>query len=82
MPRATTPKKGKSAATTTVTTEEGMVSTNGDQRNVTQDMNANREAIERRAWEIWKSEGCPEGRSEQHWLQAEAELTGTRNAPV
>ena len=32
-------------------------------------------AIANRAYFIWKSEGCPEGRSMSHWLQAEKELT-------
>ena len=33
-----------------------------------------RELIERRAWEIWKDEGCPEGREMDHWLRAEREI--------
>jgi len=32
-------------------------------------------AIAKRAWEIWNSEGCPEGRAEEHWLRAERELS-------
>lgn len=35
------------------------------------------DAIKQRAWEIWKNEGCPEGRELEHWLQAERELLGT-----
>ena len=27
-----------------------------------------------RAYEIWKTAGCPEGKSVEHWLQAEAEI--------
>lgn len=27
-----------------------------------------------RAYYLWQSEGCPEGRDEAHWFQAEAEL--------
>lgn len=30
--------------------------------------------IEKRAFEIWQREGCPEGQSETHWRQAEAEI--------
>ena len=33
-----------------------------------------REAIAARAQEIWEEEGRPEGRAEEHWLRAEAEL--------
>ncbi|MEO7932441.1 MAG: DUF2934 domain-containing protein [Chthoniobacterales bacterium] len=33
------------------------------------------EEIGRRAYEIYLSEGCPEGRSHEHWLQAERELS-------
>jgi hypothetical protein len=32
------------------------------------------EMISARAHQIWLSEGCPEGRAEEHWLRAEAEL--------
>lgn len=31
-------------------------------------------AIQRRAYEIWLSEGCPHGRDQIHWLRAEAEV--------
>jgi hypothetical protein len=34
-----------------------------------------REEISRRAQEIWEDEGRPEGRAEEHWLRAEAEIT-------
>jgi DUF2934 family protein len=30
--------------------------------------------VTRRAHALWEAEGCPEGRSEDHWRQAEAEL--------
>ena len=30
--------------------------------------------ISRRAYEIWESEGRPEGRQRIHWLRAEAEF--------
>lgn len=32
------------------------------------------EAIRQRAYEIWVSEGCPNGRDCIHWLRAEAEF--------
>jgi hypothetical protein len=31
-----------------------------------------------RAWEIWQSEGCVEGRELEHWFQAERELAGRK----
>lgn len=30
--------------------------------------------IRRRAYEIWEALGQPEGRQEEHWIQAEAEI--------
>jgi len=30
--------------------------------------------IRRHAYEIWEREGRPEGRAEEHWRQAEADL--------
>ena len=33
--------------------------------------------IARRAHELWEQDGCPEGRSEQHWLEAEKQLRGS-----
>ncbi len=32
--------------------------------------------IQERAYQIWQEEGCPEGREQEHWLRAEAEITG------
>ncbi len=32
------------------------------------------EDISKRAFEIWEREGKPEGRGQDHWFQAEAEL--------
>ena len=34
------------------------------------------ERIQRRAYELWESEGRPTGREHAHWLQAESELPG------
>ena len=30
--------------------------------------------VQERAYEIWQNAGCPEGKSVEHWLQAEAEI--------
>ena len=38
---------------------------------VDQDLTAQ---IRQRAFQIWQSEGCPEGRERIHWLRAEAEV--------
>ena len=32
------------------------------------------ERVQRRAYELWESEGRPAGREHDHWLQAEREL--------
>lgn len=37
-------------------------------------MGDNDEAIRRRAYQLWESEGRPEGRHEDHWRQAQFEL--------
>ena len=34
------------------------------------------ERIAKRAYEIWQSSGRPDGRHQDHWLQAERELNG------
>ena len=34
------------------------------------------EEIAARAYRIWQQQGCPEGREEQHWSQAEQEILG------
>ena len=34
----------------------------------------NENQIRIRAWEIWKENGCPFGRDEEFWLQAEREF--------
>jgi len=33
-----------------------------------------RKAIELRAYYIWESEGCPDGKQQDHWALAEAEI--------
>ena len=37
------------------------------------------ERIQRRAYELWESEGRPAGREHAHWLQAESELGRARS---
>lgn len=32
--------------------------------------------IQERAYQIWEEEGRPEGREQEHWLRAEAEISG------
>jgi hypothetical protein len=34
------------------------------------------ERIKRRAYSLWEEEGRPEGRADEHWFRAEAELIG------
>lgn len=29
-----------------------------------------------RSYQIWEHEGCPDGKAQEHWLQAKQELTG------
>ncbi|HZD25678.1 MAG TPA: DUF2934 domain-containing protein [Alphaproteobacteria bacterium] len=42
---------------------------------------ADREKVIReRAYAIWQGEGCPNGRDQAHWLQAEQELAGRRRS--
>ena len=36
------------------------------------------EYIQRRAYELWESEGRPTGRDQAHWLQAESEIARAR----
>ena len=39
-------------------------------------MNDDREQwLQQRAYAIWETEGCPEGRHREHWQQAERELS-------
>jgi Protein of unknown function (DUF2934) len=42
------------------------------------------ERISRRAYELWEQEGRPEGRSEEFWARAQAEIEGpgTGTAPT
>jgi len=39
-------------------------------------MNDNREAIERKAYELWEAEGRPDGQHDLHWSRAEAMIAG------
>ncbi|MGA7676176.1 MAG: DUF2934 domain-containing protein [Rhizomicrobium sp.] len=36
--------------------------------------NPSEDEIRVRSYLIWEREGCPEGKSEEHWLRAKAEL--------
>jgi len=38
-------------------------------------MESRKEAIERRAYQLWQERGCPEGSSETDWYQAELQLS-------
>ena len=38
------------------------------------------ERIRRRAYELWQQEGRPEGRADDHWHRAEAQLRGEPEA--
>jgi hypothetical protein len=41
-----------------------------------------RDRIQRRAYELWESEGRPAGREHAHWLQAESEVSRARGLDV
>ena len=40
------------------------------------------EYIQRRAYELWESEGRPAGRDQANWLQAESEIARARSQRV
>ena len=40
------------------------------------------ERIQRRAYELWETEGRPEGRAHAHWYQAEMEITRAHSQRV
>ena len=39
------------------------------------DMESRRQQIAMLAYSLWQARGCPEGSSEQDWLQAEQQIT-------
>jgi len=41
-----------------------------------------RQAIEKRAYEIWQSNGSQHGRDKEFWLTAEKEVAGSSQQPV
>jgi HSP20 family protein len=45
-----------------------------EQQSLSERANQMFQAIARRAFELFESEGCPQGRDQEHWLQAEAEF--------
>lgn len=38
------------------------------------------ERIRQRAYELYEQEGCQEGRDQEYWLRAEAEIRGRKSA--
>jgi hypothetical protein len=52
-----------------------VVVVNPETRSILRDMAVTNEQIAQRAFEIWDREGRPEGRDQEHWFRAEAELT-------
>lgn len=44
----------------------------------TKDKEVTHEEISQRAYEIFVERGCPEGRDLEHWLEAEAQLSGAK----
>lgn len=45
--------------------------------------NVTPDRIAQRAFELWQRDGCPEGKSMEHWLAAERELnSGKTSAPM
>jgi hypothetical protein len=38
------------------------------------------ERIRRRAYQLWEQEGRPEGRADEHWRRADAELAGANTS--
>jgi hypothetical protein len=54
-------------ANTTVATEKNGQKPTTNSRPTTEEIAA-------RAYKIWQQQGCPEGREEQHWWQAEQEI--------
>lgn len=38
--------------------------------------NPNEQEIRERAYRLWETEGCPDGREQEYWYRAEAELSG------
>jgi hypothetical protein len=40
------------------------------------------EQVRRRAYEMWEADGCPEGRDQQYWFKAMAELAAGAAATI
>ncbi len=47
------------------------------QRNIEDEIFSQMVAL--KAWQIWREEGCPEGRSDYHWKLAEEALVEVRD---
>jgi hypothetical protein len=71
---AAKPKNGEAKATKRTTTK-GTAGKSAAPQDV-------QERIQRRAYELWESEGRPEGRAQVHWRQAELEVTRARSQRV
>jgi len=41
-----------------------------------------RDAIAKRAYELWEKEGRPEGRQTEHWIRAEQEIARTAPSAI
>jgi hypothetical protein len=71
--RAAAPTKKAASATTT----KKKTSTNKSTA-ASKVQKISTEGVAFRAWEIWQSEGCPEGRHVDNWIQAEKELSASK----
>jgi Protein of unknown function (DUF2934) len=73
--------KGKAAAAPrakTTVTNPGNQAAGGKPAAANRRQDHTHERIQRRAYELWESEGRPAGREHAHWLQAEREIARTR----
>jgi hypothetical protein len=72
---AAKPEQGKAKAARTTPTR----SVAGKGAASKQHKGSVQERIQRRAYELWETEGRPEGRERAHWHQAELEITRARS---
>jgi hypothetical protein len=40
------------------------------------------EEVRQRSYEIWQREGCPDGKADEHWFRAKAELEAECQAAI
>jgi hypothetical protein len=57
-------------------TEEAMTPDREERIQKDREERIREERIRLRALEIWKEQGCPDGRAREHWEQAEREVSG------